>query len=68
MEAQVEPDGFPMLQLLERPLASRSDARSHALDYMRQEMKQCVLFIREDGQHEAWSRGELEKEANPPPA
>lgn len=66
-EAWIEPVyGYPMFNLLKRPLEERDVARRHALDYMRQRMKQCVLFIREDGQHEAWSREELEKEANPP--
>lgn len=58
--SEITGDGYPMFKIL-RLRESRDEARLQALRDMRNgDAPQCVLFIREDGQHEAWFRGSLE--------
>lgn len=56
-EARIESDNFPMFALI-HSCTRRSEARSYAL---RNSREAAVLFIRHDGFHESWDRGELER-------
>lgn len=64
MEARLEVDGFPMVMVTHSRMERREDAMAYALKYMREDFKQTLLFVRLDGFHEAWGRGQLEQWAN----
>lgn len=53
-------DSIPMFQIVERDVMPRNEARYRALYHMRNRARQCIFFLRIDGQHESWHRAELE--------
>lgn len=62
VSSEIDGGGYPAFKI-QRLLGPREDALGQALRDMRQNFgPQRVLFIREDGQHEVWSRDFLEKE------
>lgn len=66
MTARIGDDGFPIVQFLTYGAELRTNARAIALKHMRERCEICVIFVRSDGMHESWNRGELENEARPP--
>jgi len=58
--AKLEADGWPIFSHV-HDLCEREAALPFALKHMRENGEQAVFFIRQDGAHEVWDRGQLEK-------
>ncbi len=68
METRLDFSAHPISKLLHLHLEERENAKAFALQYMREIFVPCVIFVRQDGQHEVWHRGELEEWAKPNPS
>jgi uncharacterized protein (DUF427 family) len=61
VEGFLDTNDIPMFQLPRMQTMRRNEAMEIALQYMRNHARQCLFFMRRDGEHESWHRGYLEK-------
>lgn len=61
VEGFIDTNDVPMFQIPMIETLRRNEAMERALQYMRNHARQCLFFMRRDGEHECWHRGQLER-------